>query len=159
MHIWRKLGSLATHWAHSEDSGQTGRMPRLIWVFDGRTVILLVLSWGGSNGTRHYYVSNTAGKKYHYIARNDSFICEPAHEIMALFDLRKLILQKRMHSHQVGLDIWFFVGPSIYFHTWCMRTAKALEKLRGCAGSPEPSLVACVISSIISWAGSYFSGN
>ena len=45
---WGKLGSLATHWAHSEDSDQTGRMPRLIWVFAGRTVILLVLSWGGS---------------------------------------------------------------------------------------------------------------
>ena len=27
---WRKLGSLATHWAHSEDSDQTGRLPRLI---------------------------------------------------------------------------------------------------------------------------------
>ena len=24
---WKKLGSLATHWAHNEDSGQTGRMP------------------------------------------------------------------------------------------------------------------------------------
>ena len=23
---WRKLGSLATHWAHSEDSDQTGQM-------------------------------------------------------------------------------------------------------------------------------------
>ena len=33
----RKLGSLATHWAHSEDSDLTGRMPRLIWVFAGRT--------------------------------------------------------------------------------------------------------------------------
>ena len=31
---WRKLGSLATHWAHREDSDQTGRMPRLIWVFE-----------------------------------------------------------------------------------------------------------------------------
>ena len=41
---WRKLGSLATHWAHSEDSDHTGRMPRLIWVFAGRKVILLVLS-------------------------------------------------------------------------------------------------------------------
>ena len=45
---WRKLGSLATHWVHSEDSDKTGRMPRLIWVFTGRTVILLVLSWGRS---------------------------------------------------------------------------------------------------------------
>ena len=41
---WRKLVSLATHWAQSQDSDQTGR----IWVFAGRTVILLVLSWGDS---------------------------------------------------------------------------------------------------------------
>ena len=41
---WRNLGSLATHWVHSEDSDQTGRMPRLTWVFAGRTRILLVLS-------------------------------------------------------------------------------------------------------------------
>ena len=34
---WRSNGSLATHKAHSEDSDQTGRMPRLIWVFAGRT--------------------------------------------------------------------------------------------------------------------------
>ena len=34
---WRKLGSLAAHWMHSEDSDQTGRIPRLIWVFTGRT--------------------------------------------------------------------------------------------------------------------------
>ena len=32
---WRNIGSLATHWAHSEDPDQTGRM-RLIWVFVGR---------------------------------------------------------------------------------------------------------------------------
>ena len=38
---WRKLGPLATHCAHSEDSDQTGRMPRLIWVFAGRTATLL----------------------------------------------------------------------------------------------------------------------
>ena len=40
---WRKLGSLATHWAHSEDSDQT-----VIWVFAGRKLILLVLSCRGS---------------------------------------------------------------------------------------------------------------
>ena len=32
----------------SEDSDQTGRMPRLIWVFAGCTATLLVLSWGSS---------------------------------------------------------------------------------------------------------------
>ena len=35
--------------ANSDDSDQTARMPRLIWVFAGCTAILLVLSWGGSN--------------------------------------------------------------------------------------------------------------
>ena len=45
---WRKLWSLATHWTHSEDSDQTGRMPRLIWFVAGRTLILLVLSCRGS---------------------------------------------------------------------------------------------------------------
>ena len=32
---WRKIGSLSTHLVHSEDSDQTGRMPRLNWVFAG----------------------------------------------------------------------------------------------------------------------------
>ena len=59
----------------------------------------------------------------------------------------------RMHSHPVGLDLWFLVGPFIYFHSLCERTAKALARLRRCAGSPEPSLVAHVISIIIAWAG------
>ena len=34
---WRNLGSLAIHWAHTKDYDQTGRMPRLSWVFAGRT--------------------------------------------------------------------------------------------------------------------------
>ena len=34
--------------ADSKDSDQTGRMPRLIWVFAGRTLTLLVLSCHGS---------------------------------------------------------------------------------------------------------------
>ena len=58
----------------------------------------------------------------------------------------------RARSHP---DVWFLVGPFVYFHTLCMRTAKALARLRGYAGSTEPLLVACVISTIISWAGSF----
>ena len=42
----------------------------------------------------------------------------------------------------------------MYFHTSWLQTAKALARLHGCAGLPEPSLVAYVISTIISWAGS-----
>ena len=49
--------SMCAHWvakypsvlhADSEDPDQVGRMPRLIWVLAGRTVILLVLSCRGS---------------------------------------------------------------------------------------------------------------
>ena len=97
---------------------------------------------------------------------------EPSHEIMALFVLRKLNLQMRIRSHPVGLDVCFLVCPFVYFRSSCVRTAKALARLRrwagspepslvayvtlcGCAGLPEPSLVAYVISTIISWAGSY----
>ena len=54
--VWSE-SLLCVHWvakspsfyhADSKDSDQTGRMPRLIWVFAGRSVILWVLSWGSS---------------------------------------------------------------------------------------------------------------
>ena len=48
---------------------------------------------------------------------------------------------------------WTFVC----FHFPCVRTAKVLVRLCGCAGSPEPSVVAYVKSAIISWAGSIYS--
>ena len=55
---------------------------------------------------------------------------------------------------QWGRDVWFLVGLFVYCYTSCVRTAKALTRLRRCAGSPEPSLVAYVISTIISWPSS-----
>ena len=78
---------------------------------------------------------------------------EPSHEITVLYVLCKLILQTHMRRHPVGLDVWFFAGNFVSFHTSCVRRAKALVRLRGCTGSPEPSLVAYEISTIISWAG------
>ena len=54
---WASESSLCAKWvakdpsflhADSEDSDQTGQMPRLIWVFACRTLILLVLSCCGS---------------------------------------------------------------------------------------------------------------
>ena len=54
--VWSE-SSLCAQWiakdpsflhADSEDSDQTGRIPRLIWVFAGRTATLLVLSRRGS---------------------------------------------------------------------------------------------------------------
>ena len=50
---WINIVSLATHWAHSDYSDQTGRMPKLIWVFAARTghfvsFVVLILYLGGS---------------------------------------------------------------------------------------------------------------
>ena len=59
----------------SEDSDQSGRMPRLIWVFTGSTVILFVLScrgsflfWSGQNNYRssmHMHLTSKAVKRMH----------------------------------------------------------------------------------------------
>ena len=99
----RKLGSLATHWAHSEDSDQTGRMPRLIWVFAGRKVTLLVLSCRGSfllkkfvlTIHRHPYqpsrkknelCSIYGGCPVTYVDNNDTNIRQSLHHIMLTVD-------------------------------------------------------------------------
>ena len=39
----------------------------------------------------------------------------PCHEIMVRLVLRKRILQTRMRSHPVGLDVLFLVGCFVYF--------------------------------------------
>ena len=81
---WRKLGSLATHWVHSEDSDQTERMSRLIWVFAGRTCHLLVLSWGSSylsvmlNAYAVLHVSRAMRKRVMSYANNKG-ADQPAH--------------------------------------------------------------------------------
>ena len=59
---WRNFGSLASNWADSEDSDQTGWMPKLIWIIDGRTgdFVGYVMRWFiaflayCSNKTRSY---------------------------------------------------------------------------------------------------------
>ena len=135
---WRNLGSLATHWADSEDSDQIGRMPRLIWVLVGFVLQLLkCFDWGNK---QPWLCSVWSGFNLFASLRNLLIwsLIESTHEILALFVLRKFILQIHMRSHPVGLDIWFLVWLFVYFHSSCVGTAKALARLRGCAGSPEP---------------------
>ena len=143
---WRKFGSLATDWEHSEDSDQTWWMPRLIWVFAGHTVILLVLSRGGWN--------------------------EPSHKKRYLSVMRWAIFQISMRCHRsttrclkLLLVLYISFHLNVYrfmlllskplanadTHVWMV---KALARLRECAGSPEPSLFAYVINTIFTWADS-----
>ena len=69
---------------------------------------------------------------------------EPFHEIMVLFVIRNA------HAQPSSGARCLFVGRT---YTQCVRIAKALTRLRECAGSPEPSLVAYVIRTInlMSW--------
>ena len=50
--------------------------------------------------------------------------------------------QLRMPSHSEGLGICFSVWRFLLIHCLYERSAKVLARLRGCAGSPEPSLLA-----------------
>ena len=70
----------AIHWAHSEDSDQTGRMPRLmlIWVFAGRTVSLLGLSWDGS-------IYTISGSPWTEILSNEVIFFQEKQDISKLY--------------------------------------------------------------------------
>ena len=56
-----------------------------------------------------------------------------------------------MHIHPVSLDIQLYLK----FHLLYVHSVKALMRLRGCAGSPEPLLFVDVISTLFTWAGSF----
>ena len=113
--------------------------------------------------TRKYNVKNQFGKytpQNNLITRNTEqivYVHYLSHVIRLWYFSSSInsFFQTRMCSHPVGQDVWFLVGPFVYFHTSYVQTAKALVRLRGCAGSPETSLVAYAISTIISWAGSF----
>ena len=154
----------------SEDSGQTGHPPIspvflwAVWVAEIQKLLRAVNKDYDQTEWMHrlvlvfdvcicHFVGFTLpGLRSMLPALFYSF--EPCEAIMPLFVLRKLIRQTRVGSHPMGLDVWFLVR-SFDFHISCVWTAKVLARLGGCAGSPEPSLVAYVISTIISWAGSF----
>ena len=72
--------------------------------------------------------------------------------LMRLWHLSPSVnLKRACTAIQWGYMSDFRSDPS---STLCVRTAKALARLRRCAVSPEPSLFAYAISTIISWAGS-----
>ena len=121
---WRNLGSLDTHWAYSEDSGQTGRMPRLIWVFTGRTLILLVLSCRGSNVKRKYKYSSHHQKRTRWMllwqVAYVSCLCFLVSVLYILYFTnhgRNVIVVTITHLRacKVFLCVWH-MGPSIFFY-------------------------------------------
>ena len=119
---WRNIGSLATHWAHSEDSDQIGRMPRLIWVFAGprliwvfarRTLILLVFSCRGSYQLIFPKKQCSSVYLYHSNAKCQYLTMKPLSELetmarwgyfLELFGLAQI--SKRKINAESGADKW-----------------------------------------------------
>ena len=126
---WRNIGSIATHWAHSEDSDQTGRMPRLGgcpgWVFAGRTLILLLLSCCGSyysfyNPTQ-IIIENTSTGKIFLSTRLLSLSLESLNTVVC--DLQhdsQCVVSQMCVGGWVGRWCWVAssAGASYYFDTW-----------------------------------------
>ena len=109
---WRKLEPLATHWAHSEDSDQTGWMPRLIWVFTGRTVTLLVLSCRGTiMDIGDIWFLNV---KSNFRSNPIHSFTEKNRNFLFLFVIHNCIIQYIQNSSitAIARETWLF------FHSW-----------------------------------------
>ena len=96
--------SLCTQWvakdpsflhADSEDSDQTEWMPRLIWVFAGRKVILLVLSCRGSNGRDDILDNVSMTKQAKHVWPSYKF--ELRHEKTCLYHMKTTKAQISLH--------------------------------------------------------------
>ena len=68
--------------------------------------------------------------------------CEPRQANLCLRAFRHDKFQLRMPRHSEGPGIWLSVWRFLLTHCFYERAAKVLARLRGCAGSPEPSLLA-----------------
>ena len=113
---WRKLGSLATHWAHSENSDQTGQMPRLIWVFAWHTVILLVLSRGSSNVLMQQWISNLLDLDLTFCAGDlaGSVVC------VSVFDKVSSVVSDSFSSAIVFSSVLIIISLTVSTGTLCL---------------------------------------
>ena len=84
-----------------------------------------------------------------YISLHLSF--EPRQANLCLRAFRHDKFQLRMPSHSEGPGIWLSVWRFLLTHCLYERAAKVLVRLRGCTGSPEPSLLAYAISTKFAW--------
>ena len=100
------------YWRHADHNTDQSKKKNLFCGQTCRTRHLLVpLPWQG--------VSNEHPQHMSQLMRFSTFV------------LCKLMLRTRMLSHPVRLDVWFSVGPFVYFHTSSVRIVKALARLCG----------------------------
>ena len=82
-------------------------------------------------------------------------VFEPSREKRDIMVIRFVVLQMRMRSSLLGWETCVFAWSFLKVLITCLRTAKALARLRLCAVSPEPLLVAFVMSTLFSYACSF----
>ena len=122
-----------------------------VWIFHRGLIEQIRLSDLGL----HCFPRHICPKTYGTLRQSDVVPLSHAMRLWYISSSVDSYFKRACVAVQWGLDVRLLVGLFVYFHTSCVRTAKALVKLRVCAGSTEPSLVAYVISTIISWAGSF----
>ena len=131
-----------------------GRCPGWSESLLGPHIILLVLSCGSSGNQRKLRKkSSTTGPSEWLLVcawRFNKSSMLMSHLMRLWYFLSSINLFFNRACHPMGIDVRFLVGPFIYFHTLCVPTAKAPVRLRGCAGSPEATLLAYVISISVS---------
>ena len=157
--------SLGTFWivkeakicnVENEDSGQTAWMRRLIWVYG-----LTHMSAGTFSHVRaHMYLpecERTDGNQPEHLVRSigpdtDSTLAGNVKRILWFSGL--LLFTCACADPYLGYRHALFAWSCLRVSTTCLHTAKALARLRYCAGLPEPLLVAYVTSVLFSCAGS-----
>ena len=111
----RNLGSLATHWAHSEESERTGRMSRLICVFAGRTLILMIFSCRGSHIANFAINSQGNCTSLHVGTLINFTICS---KISLSVSIGTIYLAKVHHQFQVIFYLLIHVDEAIWNTIW-----------------------------------------
>ena len=156
--VWSE-SSLCAQWvakdpmflhADSEDSDLTGQMPRLIWVFAGRTAHLLVLSWGSSNvqlASRR--LTSWLMWKWYLSVQSHQSICCSLWEFPTRPDTNRPVQPQKLARFY---KITAIESRDIILSK--QRTTKALIRLSRCAGWSAPLLFAYDIRHIFSWPSS-----
>ena len=111
-----------------------------------------------ARGSLHSYFDACQKNKIHmncFANTGLDWKCKYFSRLMRLWHLHVSPSVNSIFKHACAAIHWrytsdFWSEPFVYFHTLCVRTAKALATLRKCAFSPEPSLFAYAISTIMS---------
>ena len=125
--------------ADSKDSEQTGHPPRLIWVFAGRTLILLVLSCRGSymvkKKKKKWILFKLKTTEVHSQRNTDDENIKITIYLIAELPLRKISQKRVVQTNEWKFRAQFRHFTSIEYdydlrHSWDLKTCLWKKKIR-----------------------------